>query len=70
MAWIAWLGFLIGSAGLAGLIYCMIKAWRARKSSRSDDELRKVLNGLLPINLASLGIAAVGLGIAAFAILM
>ena len=70
MAWIAWLGFLIGSAGLVGLIYCMIKAWRARKSSRSDDELRKVLNGLLPINLASLGIAAVGLGIAAFAILI
>ena len=70
MAWIAWLGFLIGATGLAGLIYCMAIAWRARKSSQSDDDLRKVLSGLLPINLASLGIAAIGLGVATFAILI
>ena len=70
MAWIAWLGFFMGSAGLAGLIYCMIKAWGARKSSRSDEELRLVLNGLLPINLASLAIAVVGLGVALLAVLL
>lgn len=70
MAWIALLGFLIGSAGLAGLIYCMIKAWRARKSSQSDEELRQVLNSLLPINLASLAIAVVGLGVALLAVLL
>ena len=70
MAWVALLGFLIGSAGLAGLIYCMIKAWRARKSSESDEELRRVLNSLLPINLASLAIAVVGLGVALLAVLL
>lgn len=70
MAWIAWLGFLTGSAGLAGLIYCMTKAWRARKSAQSDEELRLVLSGLLPINLASLAIALVGLGVALFAVLL
>ena len=56
-----WAGVAMSLAGLAGLIWCILRVARARRAKLSDDQLRAVLKSVLPINLGALGLSVLGL---------
>ncbi len=61
MEMLVWIGTGITVLGLLGLVWCMVDATRARNAGLDDAELKVRLQRLLTVNLASLGIAGIGL---------
>lgn len=64
-----WIGAAMSLAGLLGLFWCILKVFRAKRANLSDEELRTVLKGVVPINLGALmlsifGLILVGMGAA------
>lgn len=55
------MGVAITCLGLVGLIYCITKAFKARKLGLEGEELTAHLKGLVAINLASFFLSAIGL---------
>lgn len=58
---LVWAGALVSLAGVAGLTYCVLRALRVRKSGMGDDEMRAALQSIVVINMAALGVSALGL---------
>ncbi|MBO9444450.1 hypothetical protein [Ruegeria sp. R14_0] len=58
---ITWGGAALSLAGLLGLVWCILRVMKARKSGLSDDELRAAVQSVLPWNLASLFLSVIGL---------
>ena len=56
-----WVGVALSVAGLAGLVWSIIKVARARRANLSDEELRVVVKSVLPLNLGSLFLSVIGL---------
>ena len=56
-----WSGALITLLGVAGLLYVGLKVAAARREISDDAALKARIQKLLPINLASLFISAIGL---------
>lgn len=58
---ITWGGAALSLAGLAGLVWCILRVMKARKAGLSDDDLRAVVQGVLPWNMAALFLSVIGL---------
>ncbi|WP_372614510.1 hypothetical protein [Aquicoccus sp.] len=56
-----WTGAGVTLIGLLGLLWCIIQAANAKREKLSDEAMRARLGRLMPINLASLSIATIGL---------
>ena len=56
-----WIGTALSLLGIAGLIACVLLALRARRGGLSDDALRANLQRVVFLNVAALGISALGL---------
>ncbi|GGH22558.1 hypothetical protein SAMN05444007_102229 [Cribrihabitans marinus] len=56
-----WGGAAISLAGLAGLIWCILRVNRARKAGLSDADLRAAVQAVLPWNLGALFLSVIGL---------
>lgn len=56
-----WGGAAVSVLGLAGLIWCIMKVARAKKSGLNDDELRAAVAAVLPLNMAALFLSVIGL---------
>ena len=56
-----WGGAAISLAGLAGLLWCIVKVWRARRAGLSDVDLRAAVQAVLPLNLGALFLSVLGL---------
>lgn len=54
-------GVLFTIAGFCGLILCIVRVIKARKQALPDTEMRAVLQKVLPLNLAALGVSVLGL---------
>ena len=63
-------GAIVTIIGLSGLIYCIFKAFRAKKSGLRGEELSKQLKKLVLVNLISLFLSAIGLGLVIVGILL
>ena len=63
-------GAIVTIIGLSGLIYCILKAFRAKKSCLKGEELSKQLKKLVLVNLISLFLSAIGLGLVIVGILL
>ncbi len=61
MELVIWAGAAVSFAGLAGLIWCIVKVWRARKAGLDDAALRAVLQGVVPLNAGALFLSVIGL---------
>lgn len=70
MAYLIPAGAIITLLGLAGLLWCIAKVNRARKSGASDEDLRAVMQGVVPANLAALLLSALGLIVVVIGILL
>ncbi|WP_158965865.1 hypothetical protein [Chachezhania sediminis] len=67
---IIWAGAVLSLAGVAGLFWCVLKVVRARRKGLNDDELRVVLQSIVPLNLAALLVSALGLALVAVGVIL
>lgn len=56
-----WGGALLSLLGVAGLVWCIVLAVKARKSGLPDDQIRQRLQKVVAINLAALAVSFFGL---------
>ncbi len=56
-----WGGAAISLAGLAGLVWCILRVMRARKADLSDEDLREVVRKTVPLNMGALFLSVIGL---------
>ncbi len=58
---VIWSGAALTLIGVAGLGYCVVKALRARRAGLDDAAMRAALQGIVTLNMAALGVSALGL---------
>ena len=63
-------GAIITILGLLGLFYCILKAFKARRTGLKGQELANQLKELVLVNLVSLFLSAIGLGLVIFGMLI
>lgn len=56
-----WIGAGLALAGVAGLAYCIRLALKARKAGLEDAAMRAELQRIVTLNMAALGVSALGL---------
>jgi hypothetical protein len=56
-----WIGAAVSLLGIAGLIWCIVLALRARNSGLAQEEISKSLQKVVVYNMGALGISAIGL---------
>ena len=56
-----WGGAAISLVGLIGLLVCIHRVAKAKKAIQSEEELRYAVRQVLPMNLGSLLVSALGL---------
>jgi hypothetical protein len=61
MDWLIWTGAAVSLAGVAGLVWCIVYALRARRAGLDDAGLRARLQRAVAINLVALFVSAIGL---------
>ena len=61
MELLIWIGSILCMLGLVGLFWCIKTVLKAKKSAVSDEELRGSLQKVVPLNMASLFLSAIGL---------
>ncbi len=63
-------GVITTLLGLIGLVYCILKAYKARKAGLEGVELTNHLKSLVAVNLASFLLSALGLALVLVGILL
>ncbi|MGP6089635.1 hypothetical protein [Antarctobacter jejuensis] len=61
MAALIWGGAAVSLAGLVGLMWCILRVWKARRANLSDEELRDVVRRTVPLNMGALMLSVIGL---------
>jgi hypothetical protein len=56
-----WFGAVLALLGVGGLLWCILLALRARRSGLGDDAMRAELQRVVVLNMAALGVSALGL---------
>lgn len=56
-----WAGALVSLIGVAGLVYCVLRALRIRKSGADDVQMRADLQKVVLFNMGALAVSALGL---------
>lgn len=65
-----WAGAALSIAGLIGLMWCIIRVWKARKAGLDNDAMRAVLQSVVPINAAALFLSVIGLMMVVIGVLL
>lgn len=63
METLIWIGAGLTLLGLVGVVWSMVMMLRARRAGLADDALRARLMRALPVNLGSLLLSLLGLGL-------
>ncbi|WP_371157544.1 hypothetical protein [Jannaschia sp. 2305UL9-9] len=61
MAALVWIGAGLAALGLAGLIYCIVVAARAKREGLEGAEMESRLRKLVAMNLGALAVSSIGL---------
>ncbi len=61
MTILIWAGAALTLCGVAMLLWCVLAAFKAKRSGAPDDELRARLRRVVLINTAALGLSVLGL---------
>ncbi|GGE45725.1 hypothetical protein [Actibacterium pelagium] len=61
MEWLVWAGAAVSLLGLAGLLYCVRVAMKAKKEGLSGEEMHARLKGVVALNMGALFVSAIGL---------
>ncbi|MDP3263243.1 MAG: hypothetical protein U1E06_01260 [Tabrizicola sp.] len=65
-----WIGAFVSLVGIAGLGYCIMRAMKARGAGLPDEAMRAELQRVVVINMAALGVSALGLMLVVTGILL
>ena len=65
-----WIGALVSLAGIAGLIWCVMIALRARREELDDAAMKERLQKVVAINMGALFLSAIGLMMVVIGILL
>ena len=65
-----WVGAAMTLVGVGGLGYCVLRAIRARRAGLDDAAMRAELQRVVAINMAALGVSALGLAAVVAGILL
>lgn len=65
-----WVGAALTLVGLAGLVWCIVLARRAKQSGLDDAAMRAALQRVVTINLGAVGVSALGLAAVVAGILL
>ncbi|WP_135501972.1 hypothetical protein [Roseovarius aestuariivivens] len=58
---LVWIGAAVTVAGLALLIWCILRVARARKSGLDEEAMRAELRRVVPMNTGALFLSVIGL---------
>ncbi|VDC31993.1 hypothetical protein [Pseudogemmobacter humi] len=58
-----WTGALISLLGLGGLVWCVLRGLKIRRSGADEARMRSELQRLFAVNFAALGVSALGLAL-------
>ncbi|MDF0599594.1 LPXTG cell wall anchor domain-containing protein [Psychromarinibacter sp. C21-152] len=61
MDWLIWIGAAVSLVGLAGLVWCIVLVWKARRAQLPDAELRERVRRVIPLNMGALLLSVFGL---------
>lgn len=61
MEWLVWIGAALTLAGVAGLVWCIVLAMRAKRAGLPDDQMRATLQRVVILNMAALAVSGIGL---------
>lgn len=61
MAAMIWSGAALTLAGVAGLVWCVVLALRAKRSGLEDAAMRAALQRVVVLNLGALALSGLGL---------
>jgi hypothetical protein len=61
MQFLIWIGTALTLAGIGGLAYCLLRVLKARQAGLDDAAMRAELRKVVTLNLAALGVSALGL---------
>lgn len=70
MQGLIWAGAALTMVGLGGLVYCILRAARAKRAGLDDAAMRAELQRVVTINLAAVGLSALGLAAVVAGILL
>ena len=65
-----WIGALVSLVGIAGLIWCVLIALRAKREGLDENEMKSRLQRVVAINMGALFLSAIGLMIVVVGILL
>lgn len=61
MEMLIWIGAAVSLLGVLGLLYCVYSAFKLRNAGLSEDKARVAMQRVVVINMAALGVSAIGL---------
>ena len=67
---LVWIGALVSLVGIAGLIWCVLIALRAKREGLDENEMKSRLQRVVAINMGALFLSAIGLMIVVVGILL
>lgn len=70
MELLIWIGAVISLVGVAGLIWCVLAAARARRGDLDEEAMKSRLQVLVAWNMAALAVSAIGLMMVVIGILL
>jgi len=70
MAALVWIGALLTFGGLAGLGYCILVAFRARREGLEGPAMEARLRKLVALNLGALAVSSLGLMMVVFGVFL
>ena len=70
METLIWIGALVTLLGLAGLVWCVLIALRAKRAGLDENAMKSRLQRVVAINMAALFLSAIGLMMVVVGILL
>ena len=56
-----WIGVVISVVGIIGIVLSIVRVRRAKKTTKSDEELRAAIQAVLPLNLGAFLVSVIGM---------
>ncbi len=61
MQMLVWIGIVLTLLGVAGLVWCVLIAVRAKREGLSDAAMKSRLQNVVALNMGALAVSALGL---------
>ncbi len=70
MDWLIWVGAALTLLGVAGLVWCIVLAMRAKRAGLPDADMRATLQRVVVLNMAALAVSGLGLMCVVFGVFL